>query len=74
MESVVTRAPELAELVESAHSRGSGWEEASAPEPDILAYTPPIGRSLGQGTIAVLLGVQIAWLALLAVALLSLLR
>jgi hypothetical protein len=72
MESVVTRPPELAESVEPAHPRVSGWERESGAELDIVA--PPIGRYLGQGTIAVLLGVEIAWLALLAVAVLSLLR
>ena len=75
MNSVATYPPKLAELVDAglppADSRREG---ESMTQIDALLEVQPTGRAVAQATIFALLGVQLAWLAFLAVVVISIVR
>jgi hypothetical protein len=75
MNSVATHPPELAELVDAGRPSIAGRRQGEpTSQIDALVEVPPLGRAVAQGTIFALLGVQLAWLAVLAVVVISIVR
>ncbi|MFL5963678.1 MAG: hypothetical protein ACJ757_12380 [Gaiellaceae bacterium] len=72
---MATHPSELAELVDAGLPPIGGRREGeSTSQIDALVEVPPVGRAVAQGTIFALLGVQLAWLAFLAVVVISIVR
>jgi hypothetical protein len=75
MNSAATHPPELADLVDGGLPPIGGRREGeSTSSIDALIELPPVRRAFAHGTIFALLGVQLAWLAFLAVVVISIVR